>query len=270
MNFKILLLLLIPIVFCQEYYHNKNVSSNYSPYQSTIELNIPAVYQFDDVMRHYRSDIRKREPQFLGFDIQDDNIEIDMEIAVPFLSVPTKKSLKRKHFANVNVAAMILAGIVASVGGILGGATRFIRGENFFNGKPWFRTGNKKKTKRDIHEINKIGHEDFMMTTLSNIDDALLQIDFDIYECAQRYVCCHVKNSLMNIEENRATNIDRVIVNIINSKWTTNMIADTIWSKAIEAGREGKSCTSSFNKCMPENMEMFVTKIQKYAKPKKK
>lgn len=36
-----------------------------------------------------------------------------MEIAVPFLSVPTKKGLsKRRNFANINVAAIILAGIV--------------------------------------------------------------------------------------------------------------------------------------------------------------
>lgn len=93
----------------QEHFLTSN-SSSFVPYQPTIELNVP-VYQYDDIMRHYRSDIRKREPQFIGFDIDDDNIEIDMEIAVPFLSVPTKKSLsKKKHFANVNVAAVILAG----------------------------------------------------------------------------------------------------------------------------------------------------------------
>lgn len=97
-------------IFMQEYYSNSNGTSFIS-YQSIAELNMPVYQQYtDDILRHYRSDVRKREPQFLGFDIQDDNIEIDMEIAVPFLSVPTKKSLKRKHFANINVAAVILAG----------------------------------------------------------------------------------------------------------------------------------------------------------------
>lgn len=108
---KVFALLAISLaeVSMQEYYLSSN-GSNFTPYQPTIELNVP-VYQYDDIMRHYRSDIRKREPQFIGFDINDDNIEIDMEIAVPFLSVPTKKSLtKRKNFANVNVAAVILAG----------------------------------------------------------------------------------------------------------------------------------------------------------------
>ena len=118
-----ILVLLVTSLFgaisMQEYYLDVNGTS-FIPYQQQsvsqssplgVELNIP-IYQYDEVLHHYRSDIRKREPQFLGFDIQDDNIEIDMEIAVPFLSVPTKKSIKRKHFANINVAAMILAGLL--------------------------------------------------------------------------------------------------------------------------------------------------------------
>lgn len=115
----LVLLTALRVISMQEYYLDMNGTS-FIPYQpplsssslsssSTLELNIP-IYQYDEVLHHYRSDIKKREPRFLGFDIQDDNIEIDMEIAVPFLSVPTKKSIKRKNFANINVAAMILAG----------------------------------------------------------------------------------------------------------------------------------------------------------------
>jgi hypothetical protein len=103
-------------IYMQEFYLNSNDSNSpFIPYhpnarQSMIEFNIPTVYRYDDIMHHYRSDVRKREPQFIGFDINDDNIEIDMEIAVPFLSVPTKKSIKRKNFANINFGAVILAG----------------------------------------------------------------------------------------------------------------------------------------------------------------
>lgn len=77
-----------------------------------------------------------------------------MEMAVPFLSVPTMKSLsKQKNFANLNVAAVILAGVVALVGTTLGGAARFFRGDGFFNKKkPWFRTGNKKKSQKHKSE----------------------------------------------------------------------------------------------------------------------
>lgn len=112
-----------------------------------------------------------------------------------------------------------LLAVVAVGGTILGGTARFLRGENFFNGQPWLRNGNKKKKsgkqKRDIHELNKSGHEDFMWNILSNIDESLLEIDFDIYDCAQRFVCWQVKNSLLNVHERRANNVDKFIVGII-------------------------------------------------------
>lgn len=41
----------------------------------TIHGDMP-LYQFDGILQHYRSDMRKREPQFIGFDIQDDNLEV--------------------------------------------------------------------------------------------------------------------------------------------------------------------------------------------------
>lgn len=131
-------------VYGQNYYFDANRTS-FNPSAEDYAVNEPiTVYEFDEVVNYYRSDFRKREPQFLGFDIQDDNIEIDMEIAVPFLSVPTKKGLsKKRNFANVNVAAVILAGIVAVGGTLLGGAARFFRGDNFFDGRPFLRTGNK-------------------------------------------------------------------------------------------------------------------------------
>lgn len=107
--------------------------------------------------------------------------------------------------------------VVAVGGSLLGGTARFLRGENFFNGRPWFRTGNKKnsKHKRDIHEINKNGHEDFMWNILNNIDESLLEIDFDVYDCAQRFVCWQVKNSLLNVHEKQANKVDKFIVSII-------------------------------------------------------
>lgn len=36
----------------------------------------PPSLAYEQVLNFYRSDMRKREPQFLGFDIQDDNIEV--------------------------------------------------------------------------------------------------------------------------------------------------------------------------------------------------
>lgn len=45
----------------------------------------------------------------------------------------------------------------------------------------------------------------------SKINQALLQIDFDMVACTQRSVCWHVKNSLLNIQENRSRKVDKFI-----------------------------------------------------------
>lgn len=57
----------------------------------------------------------------------------------------------------------------------------------------------------DVHE------EDFVWEIFNKIDNALLQIDFDVTACAQRSICWHVKNSLLNIKENRSRKVDKFI-----------------------------------------------------------
>ena len=42
-----------------------------------------------------------------------------------------------------------------------------------------------------------------------------------------------------------------------------------MWNNAIQAARKDGSCVSTFQKCMPDNLEHFANKIQQYAKPKK-
>lgn len=67
----------------RHYFDNNGTSFSSYPISSypiseiiTIDGRFP-LNQFETVMRHYRSDVRKREPQFIGFDIQDDNLEVN-------------------------------------------------------------------------------------------------------------------------------------------------------------------------------------------------
>lgn len=48
---------------------------------------------FDKVFQHYRSDQKRREPKFISFQTKDDNIEVEIDFAIPFLSIPVKRSL---------------------------------------------------------------------------------------------------------------------------------------------------------------------------------
>lgn len=75
-------LILIAVVHCRsEGYYYYDLDKNYTIYPIVESRNLEgpslAMLQKDeDPMRFYRADVRKREPQFLGFDIQDDNIEV--------------------------------------------------------------------------------------------------------------------------------------------------------------------------------------------------
>lgn len=48
---------------------------------------------FEEVFDHYRSDSQRREPRFISFNTKDDNIEVEIDFAIPFLSIPVKRSL---------------------------------------------------------------------------------------------------------------------------------------------------------------------------------
>lgn len=135
------------------YEFSNNISANTGEiFMNELEnFNVPAIY--NEIQSPFQNEFGKREPKFVGFAIQDDSIEIDMEIAVPFLSVPKKRGVgtRSRNFANINVAAIILAGFVAVAGTFFGGAARFFNGGNFFDGKPIFKrkVNNKERSKRE-------------------------------------------------------------------------------------------------------------------------
>lgn len=49
--------------------------------------------EFNKVFQHYRSDSRGREPRFISFQTNDDHINVEIDFAIPFLSIPVKRSL---------------------------------------------------------------------------------------------------------------------------------------------------------------------------------
>lgn len=78
---KLFVLILSLATVCgQGYYFNVNGTSfSAHPMNEITPINgLMPSYEYNDVLRHYRSDTRKREPQFLGFAIQDDNIEVSL------------------------------------------------------------------------------------------------------------------------------------------------------------------------------------------------
>lgn len=94
--YLVLLVMTIPRV--QGYYNDSdgtlsrnNVYSNVTSEDS--KQNKFHFKEFDKVFQHYRSDDRNREPRFISFQTKDDNIEVEIDFAIPFLSIPVKRSL---------------------------------------------------------------------------------------------------------------------------------------------------------------------------------
>lgn len=50
-----------------------------------------------------------------------------------------------------------------------------------------------------------------MWDVLGNIDKALLKFDFDTTACTQRTICWYVKDSCTNVQENKGTQMDKII-----------------------------------------------------------
>lgn len=92
-----LALLLILIVSSVQGYHN---SSSYGRYDHSNRVSKEEhlsqfkAQEFDKVFRMYRADFNgRREPRFVSFQTKDDNIEVEIDFAIPFLSIPVKRSL---------------------------------------------------------------------------------------------------------------------------------------------------------------------------------
>jgi len=120
----IIVLLLITIGRVQGYYNITNSNSHHLNETTTNYVhqnNVSSSYerrfnrrQFDDVFQHYRSDTKRREPRFISFQTKDDNIEVEIDFAIPFLSIPVKRSLTGAMgtFQNVITNASILQSVM--------------------------------------------------------------------------------------------------------------------------------------------------------------
>lgn len=110
----LLLLLLMALSKVQGYHSDTNdtLSDNHiyrdvlsgSRQQKQFDRN-----NFDEVFDHYRSEGRNREPRFVSFQTKDDHIEVEIDFAIPFLSIPVKRSLSGAMGTFQNVIKVCLS-----------------------------------------------------------------------------------------------------------------------------------------------------------------
>lgn len=66
-------------------------------------------------------------------------------------------------------------------------------------------------TLTDFADDEGDGVDNHWWRILDQIDRALLKYDFDTTACTQRAICWHVKDSLANVQEKKASNVDHII-----------------------------------------------------------
>uniref|UniRef100_A0A182MS80 Uncharacterized protein n=1 Tax=Anopheles culicifacies TaxID=139723 RepID=A0A182MS80_9DIPT len=85
----------------------------------------------------------RREPRFISFETKDNSIEVEVNFAIPFLSIPIQKSmngvmssvLKGTPLLNVNLGAVAVAGVLTVGGALVGAAVRSF--SNSSTALPW-------------------------------------------------------------------------------------------------------------------------------------
>lgn len=114
MEYSFLTLLLMTIATVQGYSSSElnGTSSNSFDYNNiSSEDRLRRQFklkEFDKAFNHYRSDAKRREPRFISFQTKDDNIEVEIDFAIPFLSIPVKRSLSGAMGTLQNVISVSL------------------------------------------------------------------------------------------------------------------------------------------------------------------
>ncbi|CRL07415.1 CLUMA_CG020388, isoform A [Clunio marinus] len=224
--------------------------------------------EFDEAFNYYNNGIpSKREPKFISFQTVDDNIEIELDYSIPFLSIPVRQSIdtvlgavkltqSSQNFplGNLNIGVVIFFVISVFAVAIFGGTTTLKEnvGEDganpdisIFPKFPWLPYyGHKSRKGNDDAE----NHSSWQI--LNQIDQTLHRYGVDTASCVKRATCWQVKESLSNIYDKNATSFDYIITDLASSTMIQQFISSTSWNDAIIAARKDADCMSTFPNCV--------------------
>ncbi|EDS31623.1 conserved hypothetical protein [Culex quinquefasciatus] len=220
------------------------------------------------LIRNSRKGSDQREPKFISFQTKDNNIEVEIDFAIPFLTIPVKKSvdgmmssvMKGTSLININVGAVALAGVLAVGGALIGGVAKLFRDKELLtplgplNVRRTESMPTPSKTERDADEENALWN------LLRVVDRSLQRYDIDSTACTQRTVCWYVKEAAINVAERRASRMDTVLDGLAGADWALSFATGTAIEDAIRAGRRRVNCEQAFPACRfgPEAVQRIL------------
>ncbi|XP_053685143.1 uncharacterized protein LOC128734808 [Sabethes cyaneus] len=215
-----------------------------------------------------RSARNQREPRFISFHTKDNNIQVEIQFAIPFITIPVKKSIdgmvssfqQGSALLNINLGAIALAGVLTIGGAFIGGLARVLTGNSFENA--WKPSGLGRSDSKDPPKTERAEGESTLRTILETVDKSLQKYDIDSTACTQRVICWYVKESMNNVQEQRASHLDTLVNGLSSADWAMKFTAGTAIDDAIRAGRRNVNCEQAFPICRigPELVQRFISK----------
>lgn len=190
--------------------------------------------------------VRTREKRLVSFNkFEKNEVKVAIEMRVPFLNIPTKRSSDKDKQAlvNINLSTIIFGMVVAAIGAGAGAFSRLLVGDSSPTSSFFEFNRHKASRKEDSpsdYSIFKI---------LESIDDDFLNHNIDLVSCTQMILCGAVKNSVLNILDGKETKLDKILNGLVSSKWLMEYTTDTLFEKPIKSGRKAKNCEETFHEC---------------------
>uniref|UniRef100_A0A336MF90 CSON000712 protein n=1 Tax=Culicoides sonorensis TaxID=179676 RepID=A0A336MF90_CULSO len=217
----------------------------------------------------------KREPRLFSFNTEDEDVNIKMEFGVPFITVPTKRTIDglRGFVYNAmqgeiprpkfNGRALALIGFLcigfSGVGILMDNFNfnQFVKGKApsfFFN----------RAARNDYDEETDYATETIKLWKIvETFDKTLAKYNIDSTACVQHSICVRVQKSYKKVlkNEREASNLDIILEGITRSDWILRFISGTAIDDAIQVGRSKKNCDKVFSSCAFD-LQFFTSGIQ--------
>ncbi|CAD7090212.1 unnamed protein product [Hermetia illucens] len=213
----------------------------------------------DRNMKYLTSELEslKRQSRFIKFNTLDDDLRVELEFLVPFLKIPVKRTMNdassiAKGFMNINVAALVLTGIMVIAGvstaSALSHLARAVSGRS--------------KTQRSFDVLEDITSFPFMYRNsknekeeapfrdiFSNIDTIFQEYGIDLPSCFQKTACLLVEESTKSVVQGKGTGFNKIVDGLTSIHWVLGFISGTAIGEAVDIARSYHGCTSRHTSC---------------------
>ncbi|XP_011305392.1 uncharacterized protein [Fopius arisanus] len=187
------------------------------------------------------ADSLKREPKFISFNSDDGKIDVDLDLSIPFISIPLGDKDDKdgpRPLVNINTKSITVAGILAAI-------TAFVI-------PLLFKTPN--------HSQYRFDNEFNVWDAGRTLNEFILGNNY-VTPCIQRAIC----GAIARVDRVKTpTGADKIVDGLANLKIIKDLINGTSIQKAVDVGHQStEQCLNYFQSCSmaPEIFEVLLNEL---------